>query len=222
MKIDTATCAIMGTEDVALSLLELPQAAAVLDLGCYKGSTSRALLTRGYQVSSCDLLEREGVEQLPNFRVVDANKPLPYKDKEFDGVLSTEVIEHLENPTQFIRECSRILKDDGVFVLSTPDVNNIVARITYLFSGEFPVFRPLHFFEWGHISPVSYSWLAATAQKYGFRIEAVASEKRPIGWKRKILSSFILVPLHPLFRRQGHARNLKTTIILRLRKTSEI
>lgn len=38
----------------------------------------------------------------------------------FDVVVSFETIEHLERPEKFLEEVSRILKDDGLLIISTP------------------------------------------------------------------------------------------------------
>ena len=46
---------------------------------------------------------------------------LPYEDGSFEAAVSFEVIEHLERPEALVEEARRLLKDDGVFVTSTPD-----------------------------------------------------------------------------------------------------
>lgn len=48
-------------------------------------------------------------------------KTIPYNDNEFDVVVSFETIEHLEDVSLFMDEVKRVLKDDGIFILSTPN-----------------------------------------------------------------------------------------------------
>jgi ubiquinone/menaquinone biosynthesis C-methylase UbiE len=48
----------------------------------------------------------------------DAEK-LPFKAKEFDSIVSLEVIYYLKNPINFIKESYRVLDNDGVLVIST-------------------------------------------------------------------------------------------------------
>jgi SAM-dependent methyltransferase len=48
--------------------------------------------------------------------------PLPFKNNEFETILSFESIEHLPNPEIFIQELYRILKTDGYLVLTTPNI----------------------------------------------------------------------------------------------------
>jgi SAM-dependent methyltransferase len=46
---------------------------------------------------------------------------LPFADATFDVVTSFETIEHLEDRAQFIAELRRVLKPDGLLILSTPN-----------------------------------------------------------------------------------------------------
>ena len=61
-----------------------------------------------------------------------------WADSFFDAVCAWQVIEHLENPHNFIREVCRVLKPDGVFFLSTPNVFHIFNKYTFLRSGDMP------------------------------------------------------------------------------------
>lgn len=48
---------------------------------------------------------------------------LPFLDNSFDVVISFETIEHVSEPIQeqFVNEIRRVLRDDGVLIISTPD-----------------------------------------------------------------------------------------------------
>lgn len=46
---------------------------------------------------------------------------LPFDDELFDGIVSTEVFEHVENRQLFIKELSRVLKPNGILIISSPN-----------------------------------------------------------------------------------------------------
>jgi SAM-dependent methyltransferase len=46
--------------------------------------------------------------------------PLPFEDATFDSISILEVIEHLDNQTQVLDELHRVLKDDGLLIVSVP------------------------------------------------------------------------------------------------------
>lgn len=61
----------------------------------------------------------------------------------FDVVAAVDVIEHLEDPAAFIRECRRVLKPGGVLYLVTPDIESLSAR---LLGGSWWGLRPAHLY----------------------------------------------------------------------------
>jgi SAM-dependent methyltransferase len=95
---------------------------------------------------------------LPNFKRADLNGKWPYPDGHFDVIVSTEVIEHVENPWHFMREVKRLMKDDGIALITTPNNESERARRAFTRHGEFPWFRYEHLYSpLRHITPV-FSW----------------------------------------------------------------
>jgi SAM-dependent methyltransferase len=71
-------------------------------------------------------------------KISDLNQSkLPFPDDYCDLVLAGEVIEHLHNPDNFVRECNRVLKPGGDLILSTPNLASWFNRTMLLF-GYFP------------------------------------------------------------------------------------
>jgi SAM-dependent methyltransferase len=63
------------------------------------------------------------------------NDKFPYSDGEFDLVIFAEIIEHLLNDScKVLREIKRVLKPNGVLILTTPNVARL-ENITRLISG---------------------------------------------------------------------------------------
>lgn len=54
--------------------------------------------------------------------------PLDFPDESFDYVISFQVIEHIENDQEFVREVSRVLRKGGKFVVSTPNAPMSLTR----------------------------------------------------------------------------------------------
>jgi len=55
-----------------------------------------------------------------NIDVVGNALNAPFKDETFDTVISTQVLEHIEKPWIMIGEIYRILKKDGICILTAP------------------------------------------------------------------------------------------------------
>ena len=100
---------------------------------------------------------------------------LPFADASFDIAYSIEVIEHLRNPYDFIREMFRVVRPGGKIIITTPNILNLTSRISYLFTGFYSLFRPLSFDQqdarrqWGHIMPLSAYYLDHAMRTCGSR-----------------------------------------------------
>ena len=54
--------------------------------------------------------------------VPTTGRRFPISDGEFDAVLTSEVLEHVFNPDEFLSEINRVLRDGGVLLLTVPFV----------------------------------------------------------------------------------------------------
>jgi SAM-dependent methyltransferase len=120
----------------------------LLDLSCGAGHTAQILARQGFTVTATDY---RPPPPMPNeiHRVggVDLNAFLPFKSAIFDAVNLVEVIEHIENQPQLIREIARVLKPGGLVLISTPNILNMLSRLRFVFTG----------FLRGRVRPVHYS-----------------------------------------------------------------
>ncbi len=69
------------------------------------------------------------VESTPSIRA-DATR-LPFKDATWDLITSFDTLEHLIYPDTFLRDCFRILKNGGSFILSTPNLAAFLSRVVF-------------------------------------------------------------------------------------------
>ena len=107
----------------------------VLDLSCGSGRTAAMLAKLGYQVIATDYGAPPALAGDRRVGGVDLNAYLPFRSASFDGVDLVEVIEHIENQPQLIREIARVLKPNGVVLISTPNILNMMSRVRFLFTG---------------------------------------------------------------------------------------
>lgn len=97
----------------------------ILDAGCGEGFTLEYLRVRkiGKSYEGIDFLKKAieiGTKVHPNIVLREASiYELPYKDNSFDLVLSTEVLEHLEDPKKALKEIFRVSRK--YIVLSVPN-----------------------------------------------------------------------------------------------------
>jgi SAM-dependent methyltransferase len=107
--------------------VRLARGKRVLDAGCGAGYGSQELAQAAEQVIGVDVAaEAIGFArahyQQPNLRFEQAScVALPYADSSFDLIVAFEVIEHLENWRDFLREARRVLAPAGQLIVSTPN-----------------------------------------------------------------------------------------------------
>ncbi|MFA5736846.1 MAG: methyltransferase domain-containing protein [Candidatus Paceibacterota bacterium] len=65
-------------------------------------------------------LDIENRSNDPNLIIGDLNKKIPLQNNYADGVICTEVLEHIKNPQNALNEIYRVLKKDGFLILTTP------------------------------------------------------------------------------------------------------
>ncbi len=153
------------------------QGVKVCDLPCGAGMFSARLAQLGMNVTAVDL---EAVEPFyfdkTRRLLADANLPLPFKDGEFDALVSIEGIEHLENPSFFVRECARVVKPGGLVILSTPNVDSYRSRRSTHVHGFHKYFKPVsaeHKMAW-HLHPIDMTFVRGAVRKAGLVIREVA------------------------------------------------
>lgn len=86
------------------------------------GSRDYKLLTgRGKEIFVLDISPQTDIA---NFYLQSITERTPFEDKFFDGVVIADVLEHLFEDRMALQELWRILKDDGVLVVSVPYFSN--------------------------------------------------------------------------------------------------
>lgn len=107
---------------------------AILDIGCGEGVFIEELKKIGFQ-------KIIGIDKNYSSRDVIRGDilNLPLRENSFDVALLLDVIEHI--PLKFqkdaIREIKRILKNNGILIVSVPNLAHLASRIKFFFKGRF-------------------------------------------------------------------------------------
>ena len=100
----------------------------ILDLGCGDGVLSYKLFQKGAVVFGVDVSEiaiqfAKQIHAAKNAEVYFLARSCydtGFEDNYFDGLISSDVIEHVRDTDRFLAEVQRILKPNGKAVISTP------------------------------------------------------------------------------------------------------
>lgn len=175
--------------DVALKLLEKGE--KLLDIGCGDGIVG-CFAGNGYrQIYGVDvsdialkIAEKRGVIT----RKMNVNNDaLPYEDNFFDAITCLDVIEHVFEPVNLIKEILRVMKNRGVLIISTPNIRYWHHLFDLAVKGRFPkTSGDAEHYDGGHLHYFTYKDIEMILEKTGFKIV-----KKSGVFGREILKEFL-------------------------------
>ncbi len=111
----------------------------ILDVGCGAGFLSNDLAKNGLNVIGVDLSEESlkvarkyDETKSVHYQAADAYK-LPFADQSFDVLTAMDFLEHVEHPDQVVKEFSRVLKPNGIFIFHTFNRNPLAYLVIIKF-----------------------------------------------------------------------------------------
>jgi 2-polyprenyl-6-hydroxyphenyl methylase/3-demethylubiquinone-9 3-methyltransferase len=120
----------------------------LLDIGCGGGLLCEPLTRLGASATGVDALERNlktaktHAEQMGleiDYRHGTIEQMLASGEPVFDVVLNMEVIEHVANPADFMRDCGAMVRDGGLMICST--INRTLKAFAFAIVGAEYVLR---------------------------------------------------------------------------------
>jgi 2-polyprenyl-3-methyl-5-hydroxy-6-metoxy-1,4-benzoquinol methylase len=108
---------------IAKMIAQVGNKLEILDVGSGDGIIGENLYKMGHTVISVDLptvvVQAHRIQGL--LSVAGDAERLSFASHSFDVVLASEIMEHLWNPHGLIEETYRLLKENGYFIISTPE-----------------------------------------------------------------------------------------------------
>ncbi len=182
-----------------LNVLAKKKDRIILDLGCGNGWLVNCLIENGYNAygtdasaSGIDIAKRKNKDR---FFLQDLSKddlPEPLQRILFNTIISTEVIEHLYQPKEYLDFCKKILLKNGggELILTTPYhgyLKNIVLALSGKMDKHFTVL-----WDGGHIKFWSRKTLTGLLKDKEFtNIQFTGCGRLPYLWKSMMIHSFI-------------------------------
>lgn len=178
----------------------------VLDIASGEGYGSHLMSRFARNVSGVDI-DNESVELAAkkykshnlNYKQGSATQ-IPFDDNTFDVVVSFETIEHIAEHNQMIIEIKRVLKKDGVLIISTPD--KMYYSDVRKFNNHFHV-KELYREEFKDLISTQFDYCALYDQLYLNGISIICNEKANINNHEMVFTGdynkIENTALHPLY-----------------------
>jgi 2-polyprenyl-3-methyl-5-hydroxy-6-metoxy-1,4-benzoquinol methylase len=157
-----------------LKSLENKENLNLLDIGCADGSFSKYLKDLGFKVCGIDI----SPEAINNAKKIgidacvhDVSKKFPFENCFFDIVVMMEVIEHVYDTDFLLDEIKRILKKEGLLIITTPNLGSFENRIRLL-TGKYPRLVEYRIGSncSGHIRNYTKSVLISQLEEHNFKV----------------------------------------------------
>lgn len=107
-----------------------------LDAGCGSGTLTRRLAERGCHVLGVDAAEDmiavarmlSAGSKRTEFERIGTIADLPLSNESLDGILCSSVLEYLHDPERCLAEFARVLRSDGLLIVTVPNRNSLIRR----------------------------------------------------------------------------------------------
>lgn len=112
-----------------------PDAVRILDIGCGTGGVTEHLVKLGYKVKGLDFSEaalKKARAKGLDVSQCDLDEGIPEPSGQYDIVWAGDIVEHVFDPINLLKEAARVLKKRGVLLLTIPSDVGLITRIKTL------------------------------------------------------------------------------------------
>ena len=117
----------------------------LLDIGTASGSFLYIAKKRGWDVEGIELNKYLIKWAKKNYKL-DIKQGTLFQNKfshKFDVITLWDVLEHVSNPTETLKKCNELLKEDGIFIVNYPDYKSRVAKFL---GKKWPFYLSVHIY----------------------------------------------------------------------------
>jgi SAM-dependent methyltransferase len=170
-----------GLHETSFRLLHerRPPPATAIDLGAGEGAFTLRLQEAGYACQAAEIVPERFRVAGVRCHKLDLNADFAASvGQTFDLVVAQEIIEHLENPRHFLRQCRKLVAPGGYLLLTTPNIEDLYSRLRFLLRGRFSFFDEWDYLDSGHRTPLASWQLRQIFREVGL-VEAAHSYNQP-------------------------------------------
>ena len=102
-------------QDLRINIDEFAKG-AILDIGCGNKPYENLFSGKATKYVGCDVVQSSEHK----VDIICEATNLKFDNAQFDTVFSTQVMEHVDNPQQMVKESYRVLKNNGIAIFSIP------------------------------------------------------------------------------------------------------
>lgn len=162
----------------------------ILEVGCGAGMTGKALRERGFEkivgIEINEEVAREGRPFYDQIIIGDVEKiRLPFEKEHFDCILYGDVLEHLVNPWQLLKDHQTFLKKGGTMICSIPNVRNYRILKNLIFRGRWE-YAEDGILDRSHLRFFTLDSIRGMLKEAGFEIECMTKRSSGAHWVKWI------------------------------------
>jgi len=166
-------------------VLKYKKRGKLLELGCATGFFLNCAREHGWDVQGVEISDYASQYARDSMKlnvITGTLEPNMFEERQFDVVVMWHVIEHVPYLNELLRESYRILKDDGLLFIATPnDLENLKAKLSKDKNRFVKLPEHIYFF-----NPRTISLLL---EKHRFQVKRIYTEALPTKVGKKITQS---------------------------------
>lgn len=173
-------------------------------IGCGSGATEAALMRQGREVHGVDI-SPEAIEiartRLTSARVIAPDNISPFEDSSLDGLILSDVIEHIPAAWDVLASYTRAVRPGGWVVISVPNMRSINVVVQFFLLGDWPE-KPMGIFDRTHLQVMSVRRLRRWCEHAGLTVEKWYDRYEDHSWRgrmARILDPLTLRLFHEFF-----------------------